>query len=471
MKEPNYNLIFKCEKSGARVYYTFCCAVTSISTFLIFWEEPMESTLLVDNVTQGTITDFSKISTPEQLIEYLSSSKRIGTGKSVYHYTHIGAVLSIIKKGYWIIKSPEGMNDTLEYQSWSAENWKNVFFASFMLEQKESIGMWSMYAQPWEKGVKIAIDGVAFKKWIRGIKEVYMADPDTYEVDPEPVPISESTKIHHTAIAYADFENIDQAGILRYSNKNNAILNHAFGMPILCGYIKNDAWIYEREIRLRVDVDKKLPCKAVAIKLTDDLINAITIVKGPRFEGELILSIQKELDAEKASSIDTDKSLFFGKLKTISCDFCKRKNMLKEFETTRLIIKTEIKIANSKPMLNDESNNQEVDIFNLTEHKIEENGFVCYSRDNSQKVCHIGLSEYQNKIEISYGTEDAFRGKGYMSEALPAVISWLFTHTVITKIYARIGDNPISEHILIKNHFKQANEEYHKDGKLYKLAK
>ena len=431
----------------------------------------MGTTEMIDNVAQSTVTDFSKISTPEQLIEYLSSGKRIGTGKSVYHYTHIGAVLSIIKKGYWIIKSPKGMNDTLEYQSWDVENWKNVFFASFMLEQKESIGMWSMYAQPWEKGVKIAIDGVAFKKWIRGIKEVYMADPDTYEVDPEPVPISESTKIHHTAIAYADFENIDQAGILRYSNKNNAILNHTFGMPILCGYIKNDAWIYEREIRLRVDVDKKLPCKAVAIKLTDDLINAITIVKGPRFEGELISTIQKELDADKASSIDIDKSLFFGKLKTISCDFCKRKNMLKEFETTRLIIKTGIKIENNKPVLNREGNSRKVDILNLTEHKFEENGFLCYSRESGQRICHIGLSEHLDKIEISYGTEDAFRGKGYMSEALPAVIGWLYTHTAIAKIYARIGDNPISEHILIKNHFKQVDEEHHKGGKLFKLTK
>ena len=431
----------------------------------------MEPTVLVDNVTQGAVTDFSKISTPEQLIEYLSSSKRIGTGKSVYHYTHIGAILSIIKSGYWIIKSPEGMNDSLEYQNWNADDWKNVFFASFMLEQKESIGMWSMYAQPWERGIKIAIDGVAFKKWIRGIKEIYMADPDKYIVYPEPIPISESTKIHHTAIAYADLENTYQAEILRYSNKSNTNLDRASSIPLLCGYIKNDAWIYEREIRLRVDVDKKLPCKAVALKLTEDLINAITIVKGPRFEGDLISTIQKELDTKKAASIDTDKSLFFGKLKTISCDFCKRKNMLKEFETTRLIIKTGIKIENNKPILNHKRGDQEVDIFNLTEHKFEENGFLCYSRDSEQTICHIGLSEYLDKIEISYGTEDAFRGKGYMSEALPAVIGWLFTHTAITEIYARIGDNPISEHILIKNHFKQSDEEYHKDGKLYKLAK
>lgn len=321
------------------------------------------------------------------------------------------------------------------------------------------------------KGCKIAIDGVAFKKWIRGIKEVYVADPDNYEVFPEPIPISESTKIHHTAIAYADLENTGQAETLRYSNKINTSLKNVPNTPILCGYIKNDAWIYERELRLRVDVDKQLPCRAIALKLTEELINAITIVKGPRFEGELVSTIQKELDAEKASSIDTDKSLFFGKLKIISCDFCKRKNMLKEFETTRLIIKTEIKIENNNPVLNHQRTGPEVDIFNLEEHKIEENGFVCYSRDSGQKVCHIGLSEYQNKIEISYGTEDAFRGKGYMSEALPAVISWLFTHTAITKIYARIGDNPISEHILIKNHFKQVDEEYHKDGKLYKLTK
>ena len=45
------------------------------------------------------------------------------------------------------------MNDQLEFSNGDKERWKNIFFASFMMDMKESIGMWSMYSQPWESGV------------------------------------------------------------------------------------------------------------------------------------------------------------------------------------------------------------------------------------------------------------------------------------------------------------------------------
>ena len=43
------------------------------------------------------------------------------------------------------------MNDNLEYKNGDPHRLRNLFFSCFMCEDKESIGMWSMYAQPWEK--------------------------------------------------------------------------------------------------------------------------------------------------------------------------------------------------------------------------------------------------------------------------------------------------------------------------------
>ena len=95
-------------------------------------------------------TNFSKIDSPQDLISYLSNSKkRLTKQKSngaqyVYHYTKLSNVVSIIKSRSWWLKSPETMNDGLEFKNISESQQCNaVFFASFMYDSSESIAMWS----------------------------------------------------------------------------------------------------------------------------------------------------------------------------------------------------------------------------------------------------------------------------------------------------------------------------------------
>ena len=49
------------------------------------------------------------------------------------------------------------MNDQLEYERGEKMIWEHLAFASFMTECKESIGMWSMYAQEWQDGIMLKI--------------------------------------------------------------------------------------------------------------------------------------------------------------------------------------------------------------------------------------------------------------------------------------------------------------------------
>ena len=190
-----------------------------------------------------------------------------------------------------------------------------------MSEQKENIGMWSLYAQPWVTGVKVAIDAKAFKNWIKNTKTIYKADPNTFEVDEYTTfSVGENAKIKYAAVAYSDFEAPSETTMehIHVGGAKNDILRTATGVPLLAGYIKNDAWDYEKEIRLRVDLDRNIDCDAVAIKLTQDLIDAITIIKGPRFNGALQEVIEKEL----SKSIPNGTSLFFDRIASIPCDQC-----------------------------------------------------------------------------------------------------------------------------------------------------
>lgn len=89
-------------------------------------------------------TNFSKIDSPQDLISYLSNSKkRLTKQKSngaqyVYHYTKLSNVVSIIKSRSWWLKSPETMNDGLEFKNISESQQCNaVFFASFMYDSSK----------------------------------------------------------------------------------------------------------------------------------------------------------------------------------------------------------------------------------------------------------------------------------------------------------------------------------------------
>ena len=265
-------------------------------------------------------TNFKEICTTENLKKYLSSSRILENDKYIYHYTNLEAALSIIKNGYWILFNPCNMNDKLEFSNYDEKDYENIFFTSFMSEQKESIAMWTMYAQPWDVGVKIAIESKAFKKWIQEIEVVYSADAKRKTVSEETtISVNKKNKeksrllIHKVA-----YINSDDKKII-CGRANNKHLVDKITNTELIGYIKDDAWEYEKELRLRFDVLTGQKYDAVAIKLTDDLISAIEIVKGPKFNGDL-----KEKIKEKLGNIQikTDKSRYFEKLNKIPCDDC-----------------------------------------------------------------------------------------------------------------------------------------------------
>ena len=45
---------------------------------------------------------------------------------------------------------------------------------------KENIGMWSMYAQPWEEGVLVRLHKKVVKEWIRNIDKILAFNKDNY---------------------------------------------------------------------------------------------------------------------------------------------------------------------------------------------------------------------------------------------------------------------------------------------------
>lgn len=269
-------------------------------------------------------SNFSKITNSKDLIKYLTSSDRLNNTTCISHYTSLDSIVNIIKTEYLILNNPLQMNDNLEIEHWQKDKLQKIYFTSFMLKEKENIGMWSMYAQPWEDGVKVSIDTKALKEWLNGIERIYRADIKKKEVfSDEYVNIENSKKPFLACVAYTNNENRNSDNEILYcgDTAKNSLIKDIYSNDDLIGYVKNVAWKYEKEIRLRVEFDIDLGYSAVALKLTDQLISGMTITKGPRFKGDLAEKLKTTIN----KSIATDQSLFYNKIFNLPCDNCNKK--------------------------------------------------------------------------------------------------------------------------------------------------
>lgn len=279
------------------------------------------------------VTNFSEIKSSQELISYLSdaTNRLENHDRNVYHYTSLDKAISILKSGYWLLKTPEAMNDGLEFQNISEADQRNqIYFASFMYNTNESIAMWSMYAQPWENGIYIGIPVAEFKKWIRNTKicnSAWLPEKDLVQIDKQS---KYKLDLSIARVAYSNSDSVDNEldEVLTCGNAENKILKKTPHMPDLVGYIKDTAWDYEQEVRVLTSFDQSaliMSPDALAIPLTEDIINSMKMVAGPRFNGNLPEIIWKETNRQ----IKTDYSLFTKKLNWIPCDSCRIK---KEFE-------------------------------------------------------------------------------------------------------------------------------------------
>lgn len=272
-------------------------------------------------------TNFPDIKTVEGLKLYLDdTANRLRNSPYLYHYTTVSNVIKMIQGKTWHLGNAAGMNDNLEYKNGDPLRWNNLFFSCFMCEDKESIGMWSMYAQPWEKGVKVALPRKVVREWIEDTKEILEISTTNYQPTGRAIAIEESgASLKLSSVAYCNADSLQETKAnekVMWSTAINTNIKNAVRIPELTGYIKDMAWSYEKEIRIKAEFENIRNIKRVAIPLTDEVIDAMTITASPLFEGDL----HAELEREIARQVKTEESIFIHRLniKTI-CQGCEYK--------------------------------------------------------------------------------------------------------------------------------------------------
>jgi len=74
-------------------------------------------------------------------------------------------------------------------------------------------------------------------------------------------------------------------------------------------------------------------------------------------------------------------------------------------------------------------------------------------------LCIVGEPNADGEIEIGYGTYEAFRGQGFMTEIVAGIVEWCKGQANVKALLASTGKtNPASFRVLEKNHFKNIGE-------------
>lgn len=261
---------------------------------------------------------FSSITKPEDLVTYLSSSSaRLNSVKYLTHYTKVNGLKGMLKSKIWILNNPATMNDGLELSKYPKEAWEKVFYACFMTEQAESIAMWSMYAQPWEDGLQLSISADDLLRWKSESKTVFEIDPLTKQKTGES---TDQAEIRLTKVAYTNYDSgrTGEPVNITCGTVTNTNFIRPYSNEEFIGFIKDDAWKNEQEIRLRVDLPSDLDYKLIGIEIPDYILENMIITKGPRFDGNLLKRIEV-----KGKKLHIKDSCFRGKLGWVFCDTCK----------------------------------------------------------------------------------------------------------------------------------------------------
>lgn len=283
---------------------------------------------------------FKVINHPDKLIAYLNNgAARTENSSYVYHYTTLHSLKAIINSGTLHLGNPWNMNDRLELKKGDSLRWRKLVFSSWMTEDDESIGMWSMYAQPWENGVKISLPSKKMREWLKKVKTIHLVekqDNNQWETVQYLDKLKDLDFLGLSAVAYSNEESSEEKNKkITWSTVSNEIITRPSEYRQLTGFIKDMAWSYEKEIRIKVETktpkydinisSSKRKDVRIAIDLTDDIISSMIITKSPLFD----FDIHGQMPAVFSSS-QVRNSLYKDRLFNIRtyCQTCEYKNFL-----------------------------------------------------------------------------------------------------------------------------------------------
>ena len=255
------------------------------------------------NINKGDVKTY------EELQRYLQEKSRISD--RLYHYTTFDSLICIIKNRCVRLSRMDLMNDKAEQTLGRQDQHLKNYIMSFTRD-KEYVSMWAMYGKP--SGIKIRID-FPRATFENAIKNHFYEDAALKRI----IPLESDTSpgsFYKKGFLISDVVYLDKASKeLRHNEKKFlSITADRTVIDEMTGFIKYDAWEFERETRLRALIHHE-PTKSlmdipkwVFAKISEDLIRDLHITFNPWMSAEMKEEIRKSLNSLAGSHLSYDNS-------------------------------------------------------------------------------------------------------------------------------------------------------------------
>lgn len=211
----------------------------------------------------------------------------------VVKYTRLSTLTRILKTRKWYLGNPRTMNDKKELSDFPQAQWERIFYSCFIANKDESIAMWALYGRPWADGLSITIRNDDFRRWMNEIRTVYYFDGHDYQILPD-------AELSVVQVVYTNelSKGSEEPSVLVCNGQQNRKVAGIFSMEAdahddlydpttFAGAVKDVAWSYENEIRIRCDVKGDYVPDKLFIDVPDYVVHNIIITSGPLFYGNL----------------------------------------------------------------------------------------------------------------------------------------------------------------------------------------
>jgi hypothetical protein len=262
-------------------------------------------------------TSFQSLSNINELIDYLEMKGK--NHKNYYHYTNREGLRGMLLSKKMHISRGNQMNDKQELTKGNLKIWENLYLASFNYGEEENMAMWGLYGVPNEDAIRITIPGKYMRNWINDIGKIYSIASNRGETNNEELlnfnNIALTDVVYVTGKRNDDIFNLKRSGDkLTVSRENH--LGRVSDHSKMTGYIKNAAWSYENEVRIRI-VTKDVDYDQIAIDIPEDVINNMKLLFGPNYNA------CDNIDNSRFMKMEKEDSIFKGLVKyKEKCWFC-----------------------------------------------------------------------------------------------------------------------------------------------------
>ena len=265
----------------------------------------------------------SEIDFISDLKEYLLEIRP--SRRAYRHYTNLDGLLGMIRSKHFWLSRMDQMNDKQEISKLSIKNWDNIFVFSLAYGLNENMAMWGLYGVPRDEAVRITfttksiIETVSSSTRFKSIEDyIELGNVELSLVDVLYIGASDENNCTH--VLKRGTQDVRHLNIFEVGDLIDIQSGDTFA-----GMLKNAAWVYENEARIRAVIDNRyLDLKKIAIPYSDDLLSSIKITLGPgiknkeRIIEQLCAESEGLITEERISISEFDGLVHYRQL----CEYC-----------------------------------------------------------------------------------------------------------------------------------------------------